>query len=651
VHLVASVGLVGGAALPLIAGRSDRPTAIAWQRRVGRASVVLAVVAIAAALAAVAHQTAVVTGRNAAALEPASMVVVLLDTHAGRVWLARLALLVLLGAFAGLTPVVATRKADWFAVRGEAVLLAGLALGLIAAAGHAAAVAPEVTGAVALGATGAVVLDAVHLLATGVWAGGLIPLAALLRAASHEGAADARPYAVLTARRFSRAALLCLLTLVASGVVNAVIQVGGVPALVGTPYGQLLLVKLTLVALIAGLGWINRRRWLPRLSGEAMTVGRPAMRDLGRYVGIEAALALGLLALVAIMSLTPPARHVDPAWPLSFRFTLAPLAGAPDLRLRALIGSQAMVLGLAVLLSAALIRRRRLVLAVGALTLVAFGAGLALPPISVDAYPTTYRRPAVTYQAASIVQGAALYQRHCAACHGSEGAGDGPARAARPRPPADLRAAHTGQHTAGDIFWWITAGIPAGGMPAFGAALGEEPRWDLVNFVRALGGAAAARRRGGGLAAPELVAPDFTFAVGPTPLKTLRDYRGQRIVALVLYTLPASRPRLAELARRYEDLVRSGVEVIAVPRDAAPDAIRRLGDEPRVLFPVVTDGAREIVGAYDLFVSSSHAELLIDRAGYLRALWTTPPQFAELSDDIARLNAEPLTTPASEHAH
>ena len=592
---------------------------------------------------ALAHQTAVVSGRNAAALEPASILTVMLDTHAGRIWLARLGLLALVAAFVALTP-RATSRQDWLAVRSEVVLLGALALGLVAAAGHAAAVSPDATAAIAF--------DALHVLATGVWVGGLVPLAALLRAASGERGADARPYAVLAARRFSRVALACLVALVASGVVNATIHVGGVPALLGTTYGRLLIAKLALIVPIVLLGWVNRRRWLPRLSGDAVTVGRPAMRDLARFVGVEAALAVVVLAVVSMMSVTPPGRHVDPAWPLSFRLTFTPIEGAADLRARVLVGSQVMVLGLAGLLCAALWRGRRLALGVGALALLAFGVGLTLPPLTVDAYPTTYRRPAVTYQATSIVEGAALYQTHCAACHGPTGAGDGPARPALPRPPADLRAPHTAQHTAGDIFWWITAGIPAARMPAFGGVLNEDQRWHLINFVRALGSGQAARRLGPGLAAPELVAPDFTFAVGPTPPRALRDYRGSRIVALVLYALPASRARLAELAQHYEGLVRRGVEIVAVPRDAAPDAIRRLGDEPRVLFPVVTDGAREIIAAYDLFVPPSHAELLIDRAGYLRARWTTPPDFGELLAAVDRLNAEPLTAPpADEHAH
>jgi peroxiredoxin len=182
--------------------------------------------------------------------------------------------------------------------------------------------------------------------------------------------------------------------------------------------------------------------------------------------------------------------------------------------------------------------------------------------------------------------------------------------------------------------------------------LNDDQRWHLINFVRALGSGAAAQRLGPGLVPPELVAPDFTFAVGPTPPRTLKDYRGRRIVALVLYALPASRPRLAELAERYEDLARRGVEIIAVPRDSDPDAIRRVGDDPRVLFPIVTDGAREIIAAYDLFVPLPHAELLIDRAGYLRARWTTPPAADALLAAVDRLNAEPLTAPpAADHAH
>jgi Cytochrome c. len=55
------------------------------------------------------------------------------------------------------------------------------------------------------------------------------------------------------------------------------------------------------------------------------------------------------------------------------------------------------------------------------------GAALALPAFWVDAYPTTYRRPAVPYQAISVANGQQTYRDMCTACHGIGGFGDGPA--------------------------------------------------------------------------------------------------------------------------------------------------------------------------------------------------------------------------------
>src|SRR5262249_60612160 len=85
------------------------------------------------------------------------------------------------------------------------------------------------------------------LLAVGVWPGSLTPLPLLLGSASREPGADARPQAVLAARRFSRAALVAMAVLIASGVVSALAQVESVAALVGTAHGRLLVAKLALL--------------------------------------------------------------------------------------------------------------------------------------------------------------------------------------------------------------------------------------------------------------------------------------------------------------------------------------------------------------------------------------------------------------------
>jgi putative copper resistance protein D len=645
-HLTSSIFLVGGAAALLLAGPSDRPTARRWESWVLTTCRALILVALASALVAVAYHTAVLEGRAEAALEPAAITRVLLQTQGGTVWLIRAALLFLLGAFLAIRAELQDRT-DWRAARGEVALLGLLALGLIAAGGHAAAVEP--------GTATAIAADVVHLASAGIWVGGLPALALLLWLTGGAAGADARPYAVLVARRFSRTALAMVATLALSGLWNAWMQVGSVAALLGTRHGRLLLVKLLAFGAMLVLATFNRRL-IPALAGDGPTVGRPAMRRLSRLVAAEAALAALVLGVVTMMTVTPPARHEEPTWPLAFRLSLDALVAAPDFKSQVLIGSQVAVLGLVVAFASLALRRLRLpVLAGGAVVLMA-GLAIALPPLVSDAYPTTYRRPAIPYQAGSIAEGRALFATHCAACHGPRGGGDGPAAATLGRRPPDLRAHHVALHTAGDLFWWITHGKPP--MPAFGDRLDADERWHLVNFLRALSAGDAARLLGAAVEPdrPWLVAPDFAFGVGPSFARTLTEYRGRKIVLLVLYTLPTSSDRLAQLAAQQNLLGALEVEIIAAPTDAAPDAIQRLADGPAVLFPIVTAGAREIVEAYRLFTPAPHAEFLIDRQGYLRAIVAAvgdPRRDPNLLlAEVQQLNQERAPPPPpAEHVH
>ena len=128
------------------------------------------------------------------------------------------------------------------------------------------------------------------------------------------------------------------------------------------------------------------------------------------------------------------------------------------------------------------------------------------------------------------------------------------------------------------------------------------------------------------------------------------------MVLLVLYTLPGSRARMTELARSYDVLSILGVEIIAVPTHASPQAIRELGSSPPVLFPVVTDGNGDIVTTYRLFAPGSHAELLIDRQGYIRAIWRGDlegmPRAGAVQSEVEKLNEEKSPPPfPDEHVH
>jgi len=653
--------IVGVLVMSLLAAPSDKPTARAWQRRLAVGTRWLAALLLLSGIATLGLQVSVATGRLDSILSGAAWLRLLGDTQYGTVWLVRHALLLLMAALVLFQEHEAS-TGDWIAWRAEAGLLAVVGVGLAAWSGHAVGVDP--------GRAWPVLVNATHLVAVGAWLGALPALALLLRAASREDGADSRPFAVIATRRFSAWALVVMGLIVVTGVWNAWNEVGGIPGLVGTPYGRLVLLKVLLLLPVIGLAARNRRSLLPRLGGEAATIGRPAMRSLARAVAYESLLGAGLVVVAAVLAVTPPGRHETPFWPFSFRLAPDVTWNFPGVKTQVFIGSQILLISLLALIAGCLTRRGRPLWLAGAAVLLVAGAQQALPPLAVDAYPTTYLRPAIPYAASSIAHGQGLYRANCASCHGVSGQGDGPAGAGLSPRPADLTAPHTNDHTAGDMFWWLTHGLRKG-MPGFGDALSEDDRWDVINFLRALSTGEAARRLTD-VDEPEqrrLIAPDFSFATGPAQA-SLKDYRG-RPVLLVLFTLPSSRPRLVHLADAYGELRSFNAALIAVPMDSDQEILSRIGATPRILFPVATDGAADIVTTYALFRRTlapagalpdpprpTHMEFLIDRSGYLRARWIPGGPRPGWSDikrllaEVQALSQEPATVaPPDEHVH
>jgi copper resistance protein D len=66
-------------------------------------------------------------------------------------------------------------------------------------------------------------------------------------------------------RRFSTLGIVSVGVLVATGIINSWVLVGSVPALVGTDYGRLLLVKVALFFVMMAIAGVNRLRLTPRL--------------------------------------------------------------------------------------------------------------------------------------------------------------------------------------------------------------------------------------------------------------------------------------------------------------------------------------------------------------------------------------------------
>jgi putative copper resistance protein D len=643
VHLAACVLVTGAFFVLLLAGPPPISTMRRWEQRVLSGARWLVLVALGSGVIWLLVSTALFEGRPDAALEARAIRHAMLDTWPGVVWTVRHGLLIVLLAFLLTGGDVSTRW-NWFAARGEAFALAALALILLRGSGHAAAIAES---------PWPLAIDMVHLLGAGIWVGGLPPLALLLYAAGRY-AATPDPYAVRAIQRFSRVALITVLVLAGSGIATALLLVESVAGLVGTAHGHLLLAKLAVLVPALLLAAANRAL-LPALSGP--NEPSASARRMALFIALEAGLVLALLGLAAAMTVTTPAIHSDPVWPWPIRLSLDALLDVPVIQRLMGLRSELVLagLGLAILAIAFLARRRRVLLIGSAFVLVASGAAIGLPPLMVDAYPTSYTRPPVTYHAGSIAEGMAVYQAHCASCHGTPTFG----REAPSGSAADLRARLTARRSAGELFWLTTYGAPERGMPEFGSRLGEAERWHVINFLRAFGAASDARRIGTEVEPDRawLAAPDFTISVGPLTPRTLRDYRGQRMVLLVLYDLPQSRTRMTEVARHYGTLSVLGVEVVAVPPRASPKAIAELGSSPPVLFPVVTDGNEEIVAAYRLFTpGDAHAELLIDRQGYIRAIWrsdqTGVPEAAAVQAQVERLNEEKARPPLpDDHVH
>jgi copper transport protein len=166
------------------------------------------------------------------------------------------------------------------AALGNAVLLAAS----FSLTGHAAEASPRLLAEAA---------DALHLLAAGVWIGGL----AVLVFAFLPEAAEATRARVLPL--WSRTAMVAVAVVVVTGSYQGWRETRSVAALTGTGYGRLLLVKLAAVCLLLVLAAFARRSL-------ASAVARPG--GLRRIVELEALLGLVVLAVTSFLVATPPAR-------------------------------------------------------------------------------------------------------------------------------------------------------------------------------------------------------------------------------------------------------------------------------------------------------------------------------------------------------
>lgn len=166
----------------------------------------------------------------------------------------------------------------------------------------------------------------IHVSAMSTWLGGLTALLLCVPAATRrlEGADRTQLLAGALAR-FSPVALGCVLALVATGVVQALIQISAFSELWDTPYGRAVLVKIGLILGLTCLGAVNRRRSVPRLRALAAAGSAPGATGLllRRTLRVEVAAIAVVLTVTGALAGYAPAKTVA-SGPVQVTSTVGP---------------------------------------------------------------------------------------------------------------------------------------------------------------------------------------------------------------------------------------------------------------------------------------------------------------------------------------
>ena len=132
----------------------------------------------------------------------------------------------------------------------------------------------------------------VHLLAVALWIGVLAPLKRLA------SSPDTYPAAADVGHRFGVVACVTVPVLIVAGAYMGYALVGSLAALVGTGYGQALMIKVLMVGVLLGLAAANKLRFIPALrSGDPV-----AARHLSKSISVEWLIIIMVLGMTAVLT-------------------------------------------------------------------------------------------------------------------------------------------------------------------------------------------------------------------------------------------------------------------------------------------------------------------------------------------------------------
>ena len=84
--------------------------------------------------------------------------------------------------------------------------------------------------------------------------------------------------------------------------------------------------------------------------------------------------------------------------------------------------------------------------------------------------------------AESLNRGKALFDVHCAICHGADGRGDGPVGKKYIPDPIDLTLNYVQLQPDGQLYYTISHGSIA--MPFYRDSIAQHERWHVINYIK-----------------------------------------------------------------------------------------------------------------------------------------------------------------------
>ncbi|MGZ2747884.1 c-type cytochrome [Burkholderia stagnalis] len=293
------------------------------------------------------------------------------------------------------------------------------------------------------------------------------------------------------------------------------------------------------------------------------------------------------------------------AWPWPQRIALETLRIDAGLTRQLALAFALTALAAALALAALVLRRRRVIWA-GAAVLA--GVCAPWPPAALwlaPAVPTSFQRSPTPLSVTNVTRGAQLYGRHCAACHGADGRGEGPLAASLAHWPPTFAGTLLARRLDGELYWRVRHGLHdaprTASMPGFDA----PDTWALLDYLKTLAAGSGAQTGGAWPAPVALPALDVRCgAHGATQaLARWRDGQRVRVVALA----PGAPPP-AEDARWQTLLV-------------TPDAVAPPAANGRASCIAATAGAWRVFATIAGLAPDAlgGTQFLADRAGWLRA--------------------------------